>query len=90
MYTDDPSSTVQDGMAPVVQRSAHLSLCYGSRLPSTDPTELVPWIDGARAGDWIPKGKALDPHFSHLGLGKQSPMMGHEPLTSLNISLRVG
>eukprot|EP00434_Breviolum_minutum_P015522 symbB.v1.2.013671.t2/scaffold949.1/size149710/2 len=30
-----------DGMAPVVQRSAHLSLCYPSRLPSNEATEMV-------------------------------------------------
>lgn len=29
-----------DGMAPVVQRSAHLSLCYPSRLPSKEATEM--------------------------------------------------
>lgn len=36
------SSQSLSGMAPVVQRAAHLSLCYPSRLPSADPAQLVP------------------------------------------------
>ena len=35
-----------DGMAPVVQRSAHLSLCYPSRLPSKEATEMAAWWCG--------------------------------------------
>ena len=43
-----------DGMAPVVQRSAHLSLCYPSRLPSlSEATEMDAWWCGKKNADGI-------------------------------------